>query len=135
MKVNEKADTMQAVKGDERITTIGKFLRKYNLDELPQFFNVLLGNMSVVGPRPHMLRHTQEYSMLIDKFMVRHLVKPGITGWAQVNGYRGNTTNPKYMIKRVRYDMWYIENWSLLLDIKIIFLTAFNMVTGEENAF
>ncbi len=135
MTVNSGADTQQAIKGDARITWIGKFLRKSNLDEIPQFINVLLGNMSVVGPRPHMLRHTEEYSMLIDKFMVRHLVKPGITGWAQVNGYRGNTTNPKYMIKRVRYDMWYIENWSLLLDIKIIFLTVYNMVRGEENAF
>jgi putative colanic acid biosynthesis UDP-glucose lipid carrier transferase len=135
MAVNKDSDTTQACKGDCRITAVGKFLRKSNLDELPQFFNVLYGNMSVVGPRPHMLLHTKEYSMLIDKFMVRHLVKPGITGWAQVNGYRGNTINQKYMIKRVRYDMWYIENWSLLLDCKIIFLTVYNMIRGEENAF
>ena len=134
MAVNENAHTIQATKGDGRITKVGNFLRKSSLDELPQFFNVLIGNMSVIGPRPHMLKHTEEYSMLIDKFMVRHLVKPGITGWAQVNGYRGTTLNPKYMIKRVRYDMWYIENWSLLLDIKIVFLTVYNMVTGEENA-
>ncbi|HEX8546121.1 MAG TPA: undecaprenyl-phosphate glucose phosphotransferase [Cytophagaceae bacterium] len=134
MTVNENADTMQATKADPRITKIGRFLRKSNLDELPQFFNVLIGNMSVVGPRPHMLRHTEEYSKIIDKFMVRHLVKPGITGWAQVNGFRGTTSNPKWMIKRVRYDMWYIENWSFLLDIKIIFLTVFNMVKGEKNA-
>lgn len=135
MAMNENADTLQAVKGDARITKVGRFLRKSNLDELPQFFNVLIGNMSVVGPRPHMLKHTEEYSRLIDKFMVRHLVKPGITGWAQVNGYRGTTINTKSMIKRVRYDMWYIENWSLLLDFKIIFLTVANMARGEENAF
>jgi len=135
MTVNIDSDKVQAIKGDRRVTAIGSFLRKSNLDELPQFFNVLIGNMSVVGPRPHMLKHTEEYSMVIDKFMVRHLVKPGITGWAQVNGYRGTTVNPKYMIKRVRYDMWYIENWSFLLDMKIIFLTVFNMVKGEENAF
>jgi putative colanic acid biosynthesis UDP-glucose lipid carrier transferase len=135
MTMNVEANTLQATKGDVRITGIGKFLRKYNLDELPQFFNVLIGNMSIVGPRPHMLKHTEEYSMLIDKFMVRHLVKPGITGWAQVNGYRGTTLNPKYMIKRVRYDMWYIENWSFLLDLKIIFLTVYNMLKGDENAF
>lgn len=135
MTVNSNADSQQAEKNDSRITSIGKFLRKSNLDELPQFFNVLVGNMSVVGPRPHMLKHTKEYSMLIDKFMVRHLIKPGITGWAQINGYRGNTQNTKYMIKRVRYDMWYIENWSFLLDFKIIFLTVYNMLKGEENAF
>ena len=134
MKINNQSETSQSVKGDERITKFGNFLRKSSLDELPQFINVLLGNMSVVGPRPHMLKHTMEYSLLIDKFMVRHLVKPGITGWAQAHGYRGPTTNPKYMIKRVRYDMWYIENWSLLLDFKIVILTVFNLIKGEENA-
>ncbi len=134
MKINNQSETSQSVKGDERITKFGNFLRKSSLDELPQFINVLLGNMSVVGPRPHMLKHTMEYSLLIDKFMVRHLVKPGITGWAQAHGYRGPTTNPKFMIKRVRYDMWYIENWSLLLDFKIIILTVFNLIKGEENA-
>ena len=135
MAVNTQSDFQQAVKGDTRITGVGRFLRKTNMDELPQFFNVLLGHMSVVGPRPHMLLHTKEYARMIDKFMVRHLVKPGITGWAQVNGYRGNTDNSKYMVKRVRYDMWYIENWSLLLDIKIVFLTVYNVFKGEENAF
>ena len=134
MRINPDSDTLQASKDDFRVTRIGKFLRKTNLDELPQFINTLIGNMSVVGPRPHMLLHTKQYAMIIDKFMVRHLVKPGITGWAQVNGYRGTTLNPKYMIKRVRYDMWYIENWSFLLDIKIIFLTIFNLVKGDENA-
>ena len=134
MSVNMNSDSHQAIQGDARITQIGRFLRKSNLDELPQFFNVLIGNMSIVGPRPHMLKHTEEYSRLIDKYMVRHLVKPGITGWAQVNGYRGTTLNPRYMMKRVQYDLWYIENWSFLLDIKIIFLTIYNMIKGEKNA-
>ncbi len=134
MTVNADADKVQATKGDARLTKIGKFLRKSNLDELPQFINVLIGNMSVVGPRPHMLSHTKEYSEVIDKFMVRHLVKPGITGWAQVNGFRGPTVLPKQIIKRIRYDIWYLENWSMYLDLKIIFLTVFNMAKGEENA-
>jgi putative colanic acid biosynthesis UDP-glucose lipid carrier transferase len=135
MSVNEDADKVQAKPGDARITKIGQFLRKTNLDELPQFFNVLRGQMSVVGPRPHMLKHTEEYSKIIDKFMVRHLVKPGITGWAQVSGYRGTTEDTRKMLKRVRYDVWYLENWSLLLDIRIILLTVYNMVKGDKNAF
>ncbi len=135
MAVNKDSDKVQAVKNDVRITLIGKFLRKSNLDELPQFFNVFIGNMSVVGPRPHMLKHTREYSAIIDKFMVRHLIKPGITGWAQVNGLRGATTEPRYMMKRVRYDLWYIENWTFLLDIQIIFLTIYTMFKGDKNAF
>ncbi|WMJ73291.1 undecaprenyl-phosphate glucose phosphotransferase [Cytophagaceae bacterium ABcell3] len=134
MQVNRDSDSKQATAGDPRVTRVGKFLRKSNFDELPQFFNVLMGNMSIVGPRPHMLKHTVEYSRIIDKFMVRHLVKPGITGWAQVNGFRGATTDPRYMLKRVRYDLWYIENWSFLLDLKIIFLTVYNMFKGEKNA-
>jgi putative colanic acid biosysnthesis UDP-glucose lipid carrier transferase len=134
MNVNEEADTLQATAGDSRITKIGRFLRKTNLDELPQFFNVLAGHMSVVGPRPHMLKHTEEYSKLVDKFMVRGLVKPGITGWAQVSGYRGATQNLRMMLKRIRYDVWYIENWSLLLDIRIIFMTVVNMIRGDKNA-
>ena len=103
--------------------------------ELPQFFNVLFGHMSVVGPRPHMLKHTEEYSKIIDKFMVRHLIKPGITGMAQVKGYRGDTPDPRLMEKRVQYDVWYLENWSFLLDLKIVFLTVWNMIRGEKNAF
>ncbi len=135
MYVNEKAHELQAVKGDSRITPIGKFLRKYNLDELPQFINVFFGHMSVIGPRPHMLKHTHEYSKIIDKFMVRHLIKPGITGWAQVNGFRGETKNHESMEDRVKADVWYIENWSFALDLKIIIMTIINMIRGEENAF
>ncbi|WP_436415295.1 exopolysaccharide biosynthesis polyprenyl glycosylphosphotransferase [Petrimonas sp.] len=123
MTVNSDADTKQATKNDSRITSIGNFLRKYNIDELPQFFNVLLGNMSVVGPRPHMLKHTEQYSALIEYYKVRHFVKPGITGWAQVNGYRGLTDELWKMQKRVEYDMAYLEKWNFLWDIKIIFMT------------
>ena len=135
MKVNDDADRVQATKNDSRITKIGAILRKTNLDELPQFLNVIAGQMSVVGPRPHMLKHTEEYSQIIDKFMVRHFIKPGITGMAQVKGYRGDTSDPRLMEKRVQYDVWYMENWSFLLDVKIVFLTVWNMIRGEKNAF
>lgn len=135
MYVNHEADTKQAEKDDPRITPIGRILRKINFDELPQFINVLMGHMSVIGPRPHMLKHTEEYSKIIDKFMVRHLVKPGITGWAQVNGFRGETPDPKDMEARVRADVWYIENWSFFLDIRIVLMTIYNMLRGEEKAF
>jgi len=135
MKVNSDSDRKQATKGDNRITKIGAFLRKTNLDEFPQFFNVFLGHMSVVGPRPHMLNHTEDYARLIDDFMIRHQVKPGITGWAQINGYRGPTETVNKMAKRVEYDVWYIENWGFLLDIKCIIRTVTNMFKGEENAF
>jgi len=129
------ADTKQASKGDARITKIGAFLRKSSLDEFPQFINVFMGDMSIVGPRPHMLAHTEEYSALINKYMVRQLVKPGITGAAQVKGYRGETKELKDMEGRVRLDVWYIENWSLSVDINIIFLTVWNVFKGDENAF
>jgi len=135
MRVNERSDEQQATKGDSRITKFGTFLRKTNLDELPQFLNVLMGDMSIVGPRPHMLQHTAEYSKLIDRFMIRHEVKPGITGWAQVSGWRGPTEEVYKMAKRVEHDVYYIENWSFWFDCKCIFLTVFNMVKGEENAF
>jgi putative colanic acid biosynthesis UDP-glucose lipid carrier transferase len=135
MRVNDAADEKQAQKNDPRKTRIGEFLRKTNLDEMPQFYNVLIGDMSVVGPRPHMLRHTEIYSMMIDKYMVRHLVKPGITGWAQVNGYRGETKNTEQMEGRVKRDVWYIENWSFLLDLKIVIVTVINMFKGEKNAY
>ena len=135
MRVNAEADTMQAVKDDPRKTRIGNFLRKSNLDEFPQFVNVFLGDMSVVGPRPHMLKHTEQYSALIDKYMVRHLVKPGVTGWAQVTGYRGETKTLEQMEGRVKRDVWYIENWTFFLDLKIIVVTVLNMFKGEKNAY
>ena len=134
MYVNKEADTKQATKNDPRITAVGKILRKTNLDELPQFINVLKGDMSVVGPRPHMLKHTEEYSKIVNSFMVRHFVKPGITGAAQAKGYRGDTTDPEMMRKRVQYDVWYLENWSFWLDVKIVFLTVWSMLKGNENA-
>ena len=135
MSVNKDSDTMQASKNDPRKTRVGDFLRKTSIDELPQFFNVLRGDMSVVGPRPHMIKHTEDYSKLIDKYMMRHIIKPGITGWAQVNGYRGQTKELWQMQKRVEYDVWYAENWNLALDFKVIFLTVFNAIKGEKNAF
>lgn len=134
MRVNAEADLVQASANDSRITSVGKFLRRFDMDELPQFFNVLLGNMTVVGPRPHMLKHTDDYSKSVDKFMVRHFVKPGITGWAQVKGYRGETRNPDRMVKRIRHDLWYMENWTFFLDLKIIVLTVFAMVRNNKNA-
>ena len=135
MKVNNDSDKKQATRDDNRITPIGKFIRRTSLDELPQFFNVLLGNMSVVGPRPHMIKHTEEYSKLIDTFMVRHFLKPGITGWAQIQGLRGETKNTEDMLARVEADVWYLENWSFLLDMKIVLLTFFGAIKGDKNAF
>lgn len=135
MTVNKEANAKQATKGDTRITKVGRFIRKSNIDELPQFLNVLAGHMSIVGPRPHMVKHTEQYAEIINKYMVRHLVKPGITGWAQVNGYRGETNTPELMRKRVEYDVWYIENWSFALDLFIILKTVLNIFQGEENAF
>jgi len=135
MHVNPQADTLQAQKDDPRKTRFGDFLRRSNLDEFPQFINVIAGDMSVVGPRPHMLKHTEQYSAIIDKYMIRHLVKPGVTGWAQVTGYRGETKNLEQMEGRVKRDVWYIENWSFLLDLKIIVVTVINMFRGEKNAY
>jgi putative colanic acid biosynthesis UDP-glucose lipid carrier transferase len=135
MTVNDESDKTQATKGDARITPIGRFLRRTSLDEMPQFFNVLLGHMSVVGPRPHMLRHTEEYKAIISKFMVRHFLKPGITGWAQVNGFRGETKEDGDMENRVKYDIYYLENWTAALDVKIIFMTIINALRGEDNAY
>lgn len=129
MQVNNDADTKQAQANDSRISKVGAILRKYNIDELPQFFNVLFGEMSVVGPRPHMLKHTDQYSALINHYKVRHYVKPGITGWAQVNGYRGLTDELWKMERRVEFDMEYLKNWSFFWDIKIIYLTLF----GEDT--
>jgi putative colanic acid biosynthesis UDP-glucose lipid carrier transferase len=125
----------QATKDDPRITRVGRFLRKTNLDEVPQFINVLMGNMSVVGPRPHINSQLEQYGEAIKKYKVRHFVTPGITGYAQVNGYRGETKEVRLMEKRVEYDVIYMENWSLSLDIKIIFLTVWNMIRGEKSAY
>jgi putative colanic acid biosynthesis UDP-glucose lipid carrier transferase len=135
MHTSKDANNVQAVKNDARITKVGKFLRRTSLDEFPQFFNVLMGDMSIVGPRPHMLKHTDDYSKIIEKYMVRQFLKPGITGWAQVNGYRGETKNIYQMQKRVEHDIHYMENWSLQLDIKVIFLTIYNAIKGEDNAY
>lgn len=135
MTVNNDSDKVQATKNDARITKIGAFLRRTSLDEMPQFFNVFLGNMSVVGPRPHMLKHTEEYKKIISKFMVRHFLKPGITGWAQVNGFRGETRLLEDMDNRVKYDIYYLENWTTALDVRIVFMTIINAIRGEENAY
>jgi len=122
---------IQATKEDSRVTKIGKFLRRYSLDELPQFFNVLQGNMSIVGPRPHALAHNQHYRELIDGYMQRHKVKPGITGWAQVNGLRGETDTIDKMKERIDFDLYYINHWSIGLDLKIILLTIYSLLTGK----
>ena len=135
MHVNEDSDKLQAVKNDPRKTKVGDFLRKTNIDEIPQFFNVLKGDMSVVGPRPHMLKHTEDYSALIDTYMIRHFVKPGLTGWAQVNGFRGETKKLEQMERRVEMDVWYIENWTPWLDFKIVVKTIVNIIVGEKNAY
>lgn len=135
MKKNAEADSLQATQNDRRITRWGHILRKTNLDETPQFINVLLGNMSVVGPRPHMLKHTEIYSELIDGYMLRHQVKPGITGWSQVHGFRGETQKVISMINRVKYDMWYIRHWRFTLDLFIVWKTVQNIIIGEKNAY
>lgn len=135
MKVNQDSDKVQATKDDPRKTVIGEFMRKTNLDEMPQFINVLSGDMSIVGPRPHMLKHTEEYSLLINRYMIRHFVKPGITGWAQVTGYRGETKRLEEMEGRVKADIWYIENWNFWLDLHIIIKTVANMIHGEKKAY
>ncbi len=135
MKVNADSDRLQAKRDDERFTRLGRILRKTNLDEFPQFFNVLIGNMSIVGPRPHMLKHTEEYSAIISKYMVRQFIKPGITGWAQVNGYRGETRHVREMEARVDHDLYYMENWSITMDLKIMVMTVYNVFKGEKNAF
>lgn len=135
MRKNKEADTLQATKNDSRVTKWGKIMRKFNIDELPQFWNVLKGDMSVVGPRPHMVKHTEQYSHLIDKYMIRHWVKPGITGWSQVTGYRGETRELSQMEGRIRGDIWYIEHWSLGLDIYIIYKTIETIFKGDKKAY
>ncbi|MEO6682733.1 MAG: undecaprenyl-phosphate glucose phosphotransferase [Ginsengibacter sp.] len=135
MKVNKDADKVQATQGDNRVTKIGGFLRKTSLDEFPQFINVLRGEMSLVGPRPHMVQHTTYYSKIVDGYMVRQFIKPGITGWAQISGYRGEITNPEQIQMRVSKDLWYLENWTLWLDIQILFLTIYYIFKGDGKAY
>lgn len=135
MHVNDDADKVQATKDDPRKFSFGNFMRKYNIDELPQFYNVLCGDMSIVGPRPHMTLHTEKYSALINKYMVRHFAKPGITGLAQVTGFRGETEELWQMEGRIRQDIWYIENWTFWLDVKICFMTLATMIFHDENAY
>jgi lipopolysaccharide/colanic/teichoic acid biosynthesis glycosyltransferase len=135
MILNNEADSKQATKDDDRITRLGKFLRKSSLDEIPQFFNVLLGDMSVIGPRPHPLKLNEQFSSTIDRLMSRHYVKPGITGLAQCMGYRGETKNIHDMRNRIKLDRFYIENWSFFLDIKIMVQTVVSLLRGNENAY
>lgn len=135
MYVNTEANSKLARRGDSRITPVGAFLRKTSLDELPQFFNVLMGQMSIVGPRPHMLKADQEYALIAEKYMVRHFIKPGVTGLSQVRGYRGDTTADYQVRGRVKLDIFYLENWTFLLDLKIIFYTIYNAIRGDKAAF
>ena len=135
MHVNDDADKVQATKDDPRKYPFGNFMRKANIDEIPQFWNVLCGDMSIVGPRPHMLAHTEMYSQLIGKYMVRHFVKPGVTGWAQVTGFRGETKELWQMEGRVKRDIWYIEHWSIWLDIRIIWMTLKTIFVHDEQAY
>ena len=135
MHVNNQADTLQATKDDPRKFPFGEFMRKTNIDEFPQFFNVLKGDMSIVGPRPHMMLNTEMYGKLIDKYMVRHFCRPGITGWAQVTGFRGETKELWQMEERIRRDIWYLENWTFWLDLKIILKTAISILIPDKKAY
>ena len=135
MTINKDANDLQACKNDMRTTKLGKFLRRSSIDELPQFYNVFLGDMSVVGPRPHMVSHTHSFKNQVDKFMVRHLVKPGITGLAQVSGYRGGIETKQDIKNRVRFDIFYVENWSILMDLRIIAKTFFQVIYGDKKAY
>jgi len=136
MRMNEKSyNNIHTTKNDSRITKIGSFLRKTSMDELPQFFNVLLGDMSVVGPRPHIASLSIEYQKEVHDYLKRHIVKPGITGLAQVSGYRGEVKRKSDIKNRVRLDIFYIENWSFFLDLKIIIKTVLNVFKGEDKAY
>jgi putative colanic acid biosynthesis UDP-glucose lipid carrier transferase len=129
----KQGEVTQATEDDDRVTKTGRFLRKTSFDELPQLFNVLKGEMSLVGPRPHAIEHNDLFKSRIPKYMLRHKVKPGITGWAQVNGYRGQTDTKEKMALRIEHDLWYIQNWSLWLDLKILLMTPFVMI--HRNAY
>jgi lipopolysaccharide/colanic/teichoic acid biosynthesis glycosyltransferase len=132
---NPDADRQRATVNDKRVMPVGRWLRKSGIDELPQFINVLIGQMTVVGPRPHMLKHTEQYRKMVRKYMMRHTVKPGITGLAQVRGFRGEIRKISELKQRVQLDVSYIENWSFMLDMKIIFLTLWNFFKGQEKAY
>ena len=135
MKVNDQANTLQATKDDARKTRFGNFLRRTSIDEIPQLVNVFKGEMSLVGPRPHMEAHTRQYSAQIDEYLVRHMVKPGLTCWAQVNGCRGETRTLDRMADRVSHDIWYVEHWSFSLDLKIIAMTFIQIIRGDKQAY
>ncbi|HEX3079488.1 MAG TPA: sugar transferase, partial [Puia sp.] len=135
MRMNSDEHVRQVTLNDSRVTKLGRFLRKTSLDELPQFVNVLLGNMSIIGPRPHMLVHTNMYSKIMNEYMIRHFLKPGISGWAQVNGYRGEIKEETQLRKRIDHDIWYMENWSIWLDLKIIWMTIYITLRGDKNAY
>lgn len=135
MRINTDANEKQATKNDTRITAIGSFIRKTSLDEFPQFINVFKGEMSLVGPRPHMIKHTNDFSKIVDHYMLRQFLKPGITGWAQINSYRGEITNENQLKMRIASDVWYLEHWTIWLDIRIIFLTAFKVLMGDKQAY
>ena len=133
--IDQDGSYLPAIKNDQRITLIGHFLRKTSIDEFPQFVNVLIGSMSVVGPRPHPIPLNLESKDQVNNYLLRHMIKPGITGWAQVNGSRGEVKEVYEMQKRVNFDIWYIENWTFWLDIQIIFQTVINLIKGDEKAF
>ena len=135
MHVNKDADRLQASKHDPRMFPFGSLMRKLSIDELPQLWNVLKGDMSIVGPRPHMVAHTKEYSQLIEKYMVRHFVRPGMTGWAQVTGYRGETKDLWQMEERVKRDIWYMEHWTIWLDFRILWMTVKSVLVPSKNAY
>ena len=135
MAVNKEANIQMCTRNDLRVTKVGKFIRKTSIDELPQFFNVLIGDMSIIGPRPHMELHTNHYQKNVDKYLVRHFAKPGITGLAQVKGYRGEITRKSDIVNRIRMDIFYLEKWSFLLDLTIIYQTIYNCLHGEEKAY
>lgn len=135
MKINDDSDIAQATKNDARVTKLGSFMRRTSLDEFPQFLNVLKGDMSLVGPRPHMIKHTNDFSKIIDHYMVRQFLKPGITGWAQINSFRGEIKNPIQLEMRIASDLWYLENWTIWLDLRIVFLTIYQVFSGDKNAY
>lgn len=135
MCANHNQEEKQATLHDFRVTQVGAFIRRTSLDEFPQFLNVLIGNMSLVGPRPHMLKHTADFSKIVDHYMARQFLKPGITGWAQIHSFRGEITSPEQLQMRIASDLWYLENWTIWLDIKIIFLTVYQVFRGDRNAY